>query len=59
MNFDKDLGIDIDIKRPPEGSTSELIASGNANFGISFQDSLAKKFEKNITLKSTGCYSRQ
>lgn len=50
LGYDKELGIDLDIKRPPEGSTSELISSGHANFGISFQDSLANKFEKGINL---------
>lgn len=54
MGFDKEFGINLDIKRPPEGSTSELISSGHANFGISFQDSLAKKFEKGINLTVLG-----
>lgn len=50
MGFDKEFGIDLDIKRPPEGSTSDLIASGHANFGISFQDTLAKRFVKGVNL---------
>lgn len=35
----------VDVKRPPEGSTTELVGLGKAQFGISFQDSLAKRFE--------------
>lgn len=47
LGYDKELGFSLNIKRPPEGSTTELIASGkDAAFGISFQDTLAKKFEK-------------
>lgn len=44
----KEIGVDLKIQQPPEGSTTELIANGKAPFGISFQDSLAKKFEKKI-----------
>lgn len=44
----KEVGIHLKIQQPPEGSTTELIANGKAPFGISFQDSLAKKFEKKI-----------
>lgn len=47
MGYDKELGIDLDIKRPPEGSTTELIATGKAPFGINFQDYLTKRFVKN------------
>lgn len=37
-------GVDVTIRRPPEGSTSELVGLGKAQFGISFQDSLAHRF---------------
>lgn len=39
-----EVGIELDVKRPPEGSTTELIGLGKAPFGISFQDSLANRF---------------
>ncbi|MDO4774720.1 MAG: ABC transporter substrate-binding protein [Aerococcaceae bacterium] len=39
-----DAGVEVDVKRPPEGSTTELVGLGKAQFGISFQDSLAKRF---------------
>ena len=40
----KEAGVEVDIKRPPEGSTTELVGLGKAAFGIAFQDSLAKRF---------------
>ena len=41
-----DAGIDVQIKRPPEDSSSDLVINGKAPFGIYFQDSMAKKLEK-------------
>lgn len=41
----EEAGLDVTIRRPPEGSTTELIGLGKAQFGISFQDTLAKRFE--------------
>lgn len=40
----KEIGIEVEIRRPPEGSTTELVGLGKAQFGISFQDSLAHRF---------------
>lgn len=40
----KDAGINIDIVQPPEGGAEALVASGKAQFGVSFQDSLAPAF---------------
>ena len=42
----KEAGLDVDIKLPPEDSTSDLIINGQAPLGIYFQDSMAKKLEK-------------
>lgn len=39
-----DAGVDVTIRRPPEGSTTELVGLGQAEFGISFQDSIASRF---------------
>lgn len=39
-----DLGIEVTVRRPPEGSTTELVGLGQAEFGISFQDSIASRF---------------
>lgn len=40
----EEIGVELIIRRPPEGSTTELIGLGQAQFGISFQDSLAHRF---------------
>lgn len=37
-----DAGIEVEVVQPPEGGSAEmLVASGNAQFGISFQDTMA------------------
>lgn len=42
----KEAGVDVDIKLPPEDSSSDLIINGKAPFGVYFQDYMAKKLEK-------------
>ena len=37
----KEAGLDVEIVQPPEDGAVSLVASGKAQFGISFQDSLA------------------
>ena len=37
----KDAGLDVDIVQPPEDGAEVLVGSGKAQFGISFQDSMA------------------
>lgn len=37
----KDAGLDVEIVQPPEDGAEVLVGSGKAQFGISFQDSLA------------------
>lgn len=41
--FEK-AGLDVEIVQPPEGGAEALVASGKAQFGVSFQDSLAPAF---------------
>ncbi|MBQ6874918.1 MAG: ABC transporter substrate-binding protein [Lachnospiraceae bacterium] len=36
-----DAGLSVEIVQPPEGGAEVLVASGKAQFGVSFQDSLA------------------
>lgn len=40
----EEAGVELTIRRPPQGSTSELVGLGQAEFGISFQDSIASRF---------------
>lgn len=37
----EDAGLKVEIVQPPEGGAEALVASGKAEFGISFQDSMA------------------
>lgn len=45
--FYDEVGIDIEIINPPEESVTALVASGKANFGISFQDTIAMALNEN------------
>lgn len=40
----EEAGLDVEIMQPPEGSTTSLIGAGGAEFGISFQDTVAPAF---------------
>ena len=45
LGYFKEDGLEnVEIVQPPEGSTTALIGAGGAQFGISFQDTLAKSF---------------
>lgn len=48
-----DIGIDFEIVQPPEDGAPGLVASGGAQFGIGFQDSLAPLFAKESPLPIT------
>lgn len=39
-----DAGLAVEIMQPPEGSTTALVGAGGADFGISFQDTIAPTF---------------
>ncbi len=45
--FYNDVGIDLEILNPPEESTTALVASGKADFGISFQDTMGMAMNEN------------
>jgi ABC-type nitrate/sulfonate/bicarbonate transport system substrate-binding protein len=46
-------GLDVEIMQPPEGSTTELIGAGGAEFGISFQDTIAASFASDTPMPIT------
>lgn len=46
-------GLEVEIMQPPEGSTTSLVGAGGAEFGISFQDSLAATFASNNPIPVT------
>lgn len=41
LGYYYDAGLKVNIIQPPEGGAEALVASGKAQFGISFQDSMA------------------
>lgn len=47
------LGLDVEIVQPPENGAEMLVASGEAQFGISFQDSLAPVFAGDANIPVT------
>lgn len=40
----EDAGLNVEVVQPPEDGAEALVASGKAQFGVSFQDSLAPAF---------------
>lgn len=44
LGYFKDAGIEVEIIQPPEDGATSLVASGNAQFGVDFQDSIAPAF---------------
>ncbi len=53
----KEAGLDVEIVQPPEDGAVVLVASGKAEFGVSFQDSLAPALEKDTALPVTAVAS--
>ena len=44
LGYFKEAGLDVTFVQPPEDGAEVLVASGKAQFGVSFQDSLAPAF---------------
>ncbi len=40
----EEAGLNVEVVQPPEGGAETLVASGKAQFGVSFQDTLAPAF---------------
>ena len=53
MGYFEEEGIKISIKQPPEDGTAAIVASGKAQFGIDFQDSLALAFSQDEPMPIT------
>ncbi len=51
--FFEAAGLEVEIMQPPEGSTTELVGAGGAEFGISFQDTLAPTFASDNSMPVT------
>ncbi len=44
MGYFEELGLNVEVVQPPEDGAVTLVASGKAQFGVSFQDYLAPAF---------------
>ena len=53
----KEAGIEVEIVQPPEDGAEVLVASGRAQFGISFQDSMAPALGRENPLPITAVAS--
>ncbi len=51
--FFEEAGLDVEIVQPPEDGAVMLVASGKAEFGVSFQDALVPAFSGGETLPVT------
>jgi len=49
----RDAGLDVEIVQPPEDGAEVLVGSGKAQFGVSFQDSMAPALEGDGALPIT------
>lgn len=51
--FFEQAGLEVEIMQPPEGSTTALVATGGAEFGISFQDTIAPSLASDAPMPIT------
>ena len=49
----KETGLDVSVIQPPDNGATDLVASGGAEFGIDFQDTLAAAFSSDSPLPVT------
>ena len=57
LGYFKEAGLEVEIVQPPEDGAEVLVASGKAQFGVSFQDSLAPAFAGDDSLPITAVAS--
>lgn len=50
LGYFKEQGLDVDIVQPAEDSSSTIVATGKAQFGIYFQPNLAKRLQKDMPI---------
>lgn len=57
LGYFEEAGLEVEIVQPPEDGAEVLVASGRAQFGVSFQDSLAPAFAGDNSLPITAVAS--
>lgn len=53
LGYFKEEGLDVTIMQPPEDGAPALVASGNAQFGVDYQDTIGPAFAKENPLPVT------
>ncbi len=53
LGYFEEAGLNVSIIQPPENGATDLVASGGAQFGIDFQDTLAAAFASDSPLPVT------
>lgn len=53
LGYFRENGLDVSIIQPPDNGATDLVASGGAEFGIDFQDTLAAAFAGDTPLPVT------
>ena len=53
LGYFEEAGLEVEIVQPPEDGAEVLVASGKAQFGVSFQDSMAPAFAREDALPIT------
>ena len=53
LGYYDEAGIDLEIVQPPEDGAEALVASGKAQFGIGFQDTIAASYTSDTPLPVT------
>lgn len=57
MGYFEEAGLEVEIVQPPEDGAVVLVASGKAQFGVSFQDSLAAALAEDTKMPVTAVAS--
>ena len=57
LGYFEEAGLEVEIVQPPEDGAEVLVASGKAQFGVSFQDSMAPAFAGDNPLPITAVSS--
>ena len=53
LGYYDEVGIDLEIVQPEESSTEALVASGRAQFGVGFQDTIAASYASDTPMPVT------
>src|SRR5690625_7973953 len=57
MDYFEEAGLDVTIRRPPEGSVAELVGTGSARFGLDVQAILASRMDDDVPLADAALQS--